>query len=237
MARAKTKKTTAPTGNEVIENPEVLAEKLSGFEEYLMRNKSIVLSIAAVIAITIGGFLGYRYYIDRQDSTAQIEMFQAVYYFEADDYQQALNGDGNNYGFLEIINRYGSTDAGNLSHFYAGVSYLKLGEFQNAIDHLSDFSADDFLIQARAYSLIGDAYIELLNFNEAGRYYERAANHKTNDFFSPQYHLKAGLAFERLNNNEAALRNYDRIVNQYFDSNEYQIARKHMARLEALASR
>jgi tetratricopeptide (TPR) repeat protein len=223
MARAKTKKTTAPTGNEVIENPEVLAEKLSGFEEYLMRNKSIVLSIAAVIAITIGGFLGYRYYIDRQDSTAQIEMFQAVYYFEADDYQQALNGDGNNYGFLEIINRYGSTDAGNLSHFYAGVSYLKLG--------------DDFLIQARAYSLIGDAYIELLNFNEAGRYYERAANHKTNDFFSPQYHLKAGLAFERLNNNEAALRNYDRIVNQYFDSNEYQIARKHMARLEALASR
>jgi tetratricopeptide (TPR) repeat protein len=236
MAKAKTK-TTGTSGNEIIENPEVLAEKLTGFEEFLIKNKSIVLSIGLVLALSIGGFLGYRYYIERQDSAAQIEMFQAVYYFEADSLQRALNGDGNNYGFLDIIDNYGSTDAGNLARFYAGVSYLKLGEYQNAIDHLKKFGADDLLVQARAYSLMGDAYMELLNFSEAGKFYERAANHSPNKFFSPQYHLKAGLAFERLNSLEAANKNYTKIVNEYYDSNEYQTARKHKARLDALASR
>lgn len=238
MAKAKLKNKKAQgTGNELIENPEALAEKLTGFEEFLIKHKNIVLSVGLLIALAIGGVLGYRYYIQRQDNTAQIEMFQAVYYFEGEEFENALNGDGNNYGFLDIIENYGRTDAGNLANYYAGASYLKLGEYEKAIEYLEDFSADDILVQARAYALIGDANMELLNFNEAAKNYEKAANHEPNKFFSPQYHLKAGLAYERLNDFESARKNYAKIVDDYFDSNEYHTARKHKARVEGLASR
>lgn len=238
MAKAKLKnKNAQTTGNELIENPEALAEKLTGFEQFLVKHKTIVLSVGVIIALAIGGILGYRYYIDRQDNLAQVEMFQAVYYFEEDNFETALNGDGNNYGFLDIIDNYGRTEAGNLANYYAGASYLMLGEFQKAIDHLDRFSSNDILVQARAYALKGDAYMELLNFNEAARNYERAANHEPNKFFSPRYHLKAALAYERLNNFDAAKRNYAKIVDDYFDSAEYQAARKHKARVEGLASR
>ena len=72
-------------------------------------------------------------------------MFQAVYYFEQDSLVKALNGDGNNYGFLEIIDEYGFSEAANLSHYYAGVSYLKLGNYNNAISYLNSFSSSDLL--------------------------------------------------------------------------------------------
>jgi len=38
---------------------------------------------------------------------------------------------------------------------------LKQGKFEDAIEYLKKFNAGDLLIQARAYSLIGDAYLEL----------------------------------------------------------------------------
>ena len=43
-----------------------------------------------------------------------------------------------------------------LQIIYAGVSYLKQGKFELARLYLEDFSSSDLLIQARAYSLVGD---------------------------------------------------------------------------------
>ena len=103
-------------------------------------------------------------------------MFQAVYYFEKDSLVQALNGDGNNYGFLEIIDEYGLSDAANLSKFYAGASYLKLGNYENAINYLDEFSSSDLLIQARAYSLIGDAYVDIGDYDNSIYYFKKASN-------------------------------------------------------------
>ena len=159
-------------------------------------------------------------------------MFQAVYYFEADSLDKALNGDGNNLGFLEIIDEYGITDAANLANYYAGVSYLKQGKFELARLYLADFSANDLLIQARAYSLVGDSYMEEQKYDDAAKYYSKAANYKPNKYFSPGYLMKEALAYEKLNQPEKAREAYDKIINEYWESSEYQNARKFKARLE-----
>ena len=124
-------------------------------------------------------------------------MFQAVYYFEADSLDKALNGDGNNLGFLDIADEYGITDAGNLANYYAGVSYLKQGKFELARLYLEDFSADDLLIQARAYSLVGDSYMEEEKYDDAAKYYNKAANYKPNKYFSPTYLMKRSLGLRK----------------------------------------
>lgn len=218
--------------HELVENPQALAEKLQGAETWVERHPKTGLGILAAIILIVGGYFGYQYYKDSQEGEAQREMFQAVYYFEADSLDLALNGDGNNLGFVAIIEDYGVTDAAKLANYYAGAAYLKQGRFEVARMYLEDFSSNDLLIQARAYSLIGDTYMEEGNFEDAARYYDKAANYKPNKYFSPAYLMKAALAFEKNNEEDKAIAAYDKIISEYYDTPEFQQARKYKAKLE-----
>ena len=220
------------TGEELIENPEVLAEQISKTEEFLEKNKMAVFTVGGAVAAIVAAYFFFNYWITNQNLTAQNEMFQAVYYFEADSLNKALNGDGNNYGLLEIIDEYGMTDAANLAHYYAGACFLKKGEYISAVDHLSEFSSSDLLIQARALALIGDANVEMENFEEAVSYYNKAASYNPNEYTTPMYLIKAALVYEKMEDYESALNCYNAIVDKYVNASEYQAARKHKARLE-----
>jgi TolA-binding protein len=218
---------------DLLENAEVIQEKLVDVETWLERNPKTAIGIVTAILLVVGGFFGYKYYLGNQDDLAQKEMFQAVHYFEADSLNLALNGDGNNLGLLQIIEDYGHTDAGNLANYYAGFIYLKQGKYPLAIFHFEDFKSDDMLVQARAFSLTGDAYMEQKDFENAAKYYSKAAGYKPNKQFTPTYLIKAGLAYEKLNQNEKAREAYQTIIDKYWDSTEIQSAKKFKARLEA----
>jgi tetratricopeptide (TPR) repeat protein len=218
--------------HELVENPQALAEKLQGAETWLERHPKTAIGIVAAIVLVVGGYFGFQYYKDSQESEAQQEMFQAIYYFEADSLELALNGDGNHLGFVAIIDDYGITDAAKLANYYAGAAFLKQGKFDVARLYLEDFSSNDLLVQARAYSLIGDTYMEENDYEEAARFYNKAAEYKPNKYFSPAYLMKAALAFERNNEEDKAIAAYDKIINEYYDSPEFQEARKYKAKLE-----
>jgi TolA-binding protein len=219
--------------HELLENPDALKERLEGAENWVERNPKIVAGIGLVILLIIGGYFGFQYYKSNQDQQAQQEMFQAVYYFEQDSLNLALNGDGNNLGFLSIIDDYGITDAAKLANYYAGVCYLKQGKYNVARLYLEDFSSNDLLIQARAYSLIGDTYMEEQKYEDAAKFYKKAADYKPNRYFSPAYLMKEALAYEKLKQNDKAKEVYDQVISQYAESSEYQNARKYKARLGA----
>lgn len=222
------------TEYELIENPDALADRLSQSEEYLKKNKNLLFGLLGGIALVIAGAFYYFSVKNTKANDAQRDMFQAVYYFEQDSLAKALNGDGQAMGLLKIADEYSGTPAANLAHFYIGVAQLKQGKYQEALDHLEDFSSDDALVQARAYSLMGDAQSELGKHQEAADLYVKAANHKANKFFSPQYLMKAGLAFELAKNYNSATEVYDKIVNDFPEAVEVADAKKYKARAEGL---
>ena len=103
----------------------------------------------------------------------------------------------------------------------------------DAVFHLEEFSANDLLVQPRAYSLMGDAYMEQKDFENAAKYYDKASSYKPNKEFTPIYLMKAALAYEKLNNAEKAKAAYQTIIDTYWDSSEVQNAKKYKAKLEA----
>ncbi|GAB4233368.1 MAG: tetratricopeptide repeat protein [Ekhidna sp.] len=228
---AKEKK--ADEGIEILEDPNAIVEKANEFFDN-KRNRLMVFIIGGLIAAVIVGFAGYNYYITNQNNTAQEELFQAQYYFEADSLGLALNGDGNSYGFLEIIESFPGTKAANLANFYAGASYLRLGDFDGAVRYLKDFSSDDYLVQARAYALIGDAYMEQDDFTNAISYYQRASDYKPNKSFTPIYLKKLAIAQEQNGELAKAASTYGIIEKEYPQSTQIHDAKKQKARLEAL---
>jgi tetratricopeptide (TPR) repeat protein len=235
MAKKHTKKGEAEY--ELLENPEVMATRLERGEAFLRQNSKIVGGILIAVILSIAAILFFQ--INRQDQNqkAQAEMFQAVYYFEQDSTDFALNGDGSNPGFLKIADQYSGTEAANLSNFYAGSIFLSEGQFQKAVDHLRKFSSDDYFVQARAHSLLGDAYLELGSTKEAISAYQKAVDHKRNKFFAPKYLSKLAVAYEEAGDIANAIKTYSTIEEEYYESYEYTNARKHKARLEGLASK
>ena len=231
MAKGKKK----DDGIEILEDPNAIVEKANEFFDD-KKNRTIVFAIVGVLAALTIGIAGYNYYIADMNNTAQEELFQAQYYFEADSLGLALNGDGNSYGFLEIIDEFPGTKVANLANFYAGASYLRLGDFDGAIRYLTNFSSSDYLVQARAYSLIGDAYLEQDDFTNAATYYKQASEYKANRYFSPVYLKKLAIARENGGDLAGAMAAYQIIIDEYPQSDLIHDARKHKARLEALAA-
>lgn len=220
------------SGLEIIESPEALQKEFNKAEGFLKSNQKLFTIIGGGILAVILGVVAYNYYTKSQDEDAQAAMFNAVYAFEADSLKQALNGTGGNEGLLAIADNYGGSNAGNLANFYVGVALVKQGKFDEAIEHLKNFSSSDLLVQGRAYALIGDAYMEKKSTDDAITYYKKAAEYKPNKTFTPQYLMKLATAYEVAKNNKGALDAYNEIIEKYPDSIEIGNAKKYKSKLE-----
>ncbi len=236
MATKRSKKQQQDHANDIFENPTEIAERLGRGEEFVKNNSKILSGVLAAAIILIGGILFFQINNQNQNENAQAEMFQAVYFYEQDSVNFALNGDGINPGFLQIVDEYPQTDAANLAHFYIGSIYLSEKNYTDALTHFEQFSSDDYLVQGKAYSLIGDANLELGNTSEAISNYEKAVNYQDDKFFTPKYLTKLAIAYEASGDYASAIQAYQTIEDEYFESFEFAGARKHKARLEGLAS-
>ncbi|MBI5217705.1 MAG: tetratricopeptide repeat protein [Bacteroidia bacterium] len=218
------------TGEDKIVNVE---SALSRTEQFIEDNKKIISIVVGAIIVVVGGFILYkRFYLKPLQEEAQSQMFVAEQYFEKDSFRLALKGDGNNLGFHDIINEYGSTKSGNLAKYYAGICYLKTKDFNKAIEYLEDFKSSDKFLAPISLGSIGDANMELGKTKEALDYYLKAADKILNDFTTPVYLMKAGMVYEKLGDTDNALKIYERVEKEYSKTQEGKKAEKYIAKLK-----
>ena len=210
-------------------------EAFSKTEHFIESNQKIIMIVIGILIVGVLGFFGFkRYYLAPREKEAQSQMFMAEKYFEQDSLKKALNGDGNYLGFLDIIDQYGITKSANLSKYYAGICYLKMGEYQKAIEYLKKFSGKDMVVAPMANGAIGDAYMELNNSEEAISYYTKAADMRDNDFTTPLFLKKAGMAYEIAGKYDKALEMYKRIKDNYPRSYEGSEIDKYIAYVQGM---
>jgi tetratricopeptide (TPR) repeat protein len=214
-----------------------VGEMITRTERFVENNKRILSIIAIVIVLVVGGWLAYNNFVAQpREKAAAAELFPIQNYFAMGDYDKVLKGDGKHIGAIAFIDSYGSGKSSSLAKYYAGVAYLNKGEYQNAIDYLSDIRFGDLLVAPEAKMLLGDAYAELNKWDEAIKYYEQSVKYD-NEMTTPAALLKLGLVYEIQKHNDKALETFKRIKKDYPRSMEYQEVEKYISRLEALLGR
>jgi tetratricopeptide (TPR) repeat protein len=193
-----------------------------------------MLIILGVVVVLVGIFWLGRLWLNKKNDEAQSQMYQAQRWLEMDSLKLALNGDGNYLGFLDIAKNYKMTRAGNLAKYNAGICYLHLGDYQNAIEELNAYSKKDKLIGSVAIGATGDAYVETGDLDKGVARYLEAADMAKNSFNTPLFLMKAGQIFELQKKYTDALKIYVRIQSEYPESTEGTSIDKYIARIKLL---
>ncbi len=210
---------------------EEVAAKVFTVDTFFNENKKIIWGALAVILVAGLSVLCYhRFYSIPRSTEAQEQMFPAENSFKAENYELALNGDGNVLGFKQLIDTYGS-HAGQAVYFYAGVCELQLGNYEEALGYLSKYKGKDEILKARSLGCIGDAYAGLGKYKEAVSAYEKAAG-VIDNMFAATYLLKAGIVSEENGDSDKALAFYKKIKDQYPQSMEGYDVDKYISRIE-----
>jgi tetratricopeptide (TPR) repeat protein len=195
--------------------------------------KPLIIGVAA-LALIIGGYFAWNSYVAGNQKKAVASMWKAEQLFERDSFALALSNPGGGYdGFLDIAKKYGSTPAGETAHFYAGICYLNLGKFDEAISHLEDFSPNGTISPTMKYGALGDAYSEKKDFSKALKMYKEAANSGNVDDLKAFYLKRYGMLSENQNDASSALSAYQEIKTKYGTTTEARDIEKFIARAEA----
>ena len=209
-------------------------QTLTRTEQYLEENyKPLLIGLGIIIALVGIVWLG-KIYLNKRNDEALSQMYQAERYLEMDSLNLALNGDGNYLGFLDIAKDYKFTNSGNLARYNAGICYLHLGEYQEAIDFLNKYSKKDKVLGSLAIGATGDAYVELGDLDKGVSKYIEAADFAINSFNTPLFLMKAGEIYEFNGKFSEALKVYERIESEYPESTEGTTIEKYIARLKLL---
>jgi len=211
---------------------ETIETTLTKSEQFIEKNQKVFMYVIGAIIVIVGLYWAFmKFYKQPREKEANSQMFVAQQSFEIDSFALALNGTVAYPGFIKIIEDYNGTKASNLAHYYAGVCYINLGKFDEAITYLKDFKTKDLLLSSEKNGLIGDAYVEKADYKSAVNYYLKATDKQfSNDFTTPIYLKKLGLVYEKLNQFEDAVKAYENIYYNYPKSSESKIIEKYIER-------
>ena len=212
------------------QNLENVQEALNTNAMWIEKNQKVITwVVVAVVAVVLGIMAINQYVIKPKAAEASNENAKAVAYFMQENYEKALNGDDAEcIGFEQIAQDYKMYQAGKLAALCAGICYYQTGEYEDAAKYLKKFSADDLTIDPAAKQLLGDAYVQMQEYDKAVKAFEAAAK-SGNDLIAPMSLKKAGLVYLEMGNKKAAHKVFSAVKADYPMSNEAQDIEKYIA--------
>lgn len=233
---AKGKQIRRPATAAKVEADEVLVdivEVRDRAQNFFERYRTFILGGLIGLVVILAAVVGWRLYLQVNQTEAVEQMAQAQKQFERDSFAIALTNPGGGFsGFLDIMENYAGTPAANLAHYYAGVCYLNLGKFEVAADYLKDYRAKGLVMPIMKNGALGDCYSELKDFKKALRYYEAAVAAGTNDYLTPYYLKKTAMLAEKQQDYAKARQYFQRIKDDFPNSTEFTEVDKYLIYLE-----
>lgn len=207
-------------------------EQLTSTERFIDKYKQPLIIGGVAIIVIVLGFVGYQELIAKPHEKESLDAYwNAFYEFENDSLDLAVNGNENFEGMAEIADEYDGTAGGDIAHYTVGIAAMENGNFESAIESFESCDFEDVVLGNMVIGLQGDCYSELEDYETAAEMYEEAARRETNEFTSPMYLKKAGMAYEALGETDEALRVYEEIKKDWSESTEGQDIEKYITRI------
>ena len=207
-------------------------ESSSNTEAFFIKFKKQILIAVVAVIVVIAGLLLYKAYVQApREDKASTALAKCQQYFNQEQFDKALNGDGAGYaGFVKIASDYSGTDAANLADLYAGLCYANLGKWAEAVTYLEQFSSKgDAMISPSAMAALGNAYANTGNVDKAISTLKKAADMAdstaedgTNNSLAPTFLVQAAQLLESQNKNDEALKIYQDVKKKYVNAQVVQ---------------
>lgn len=213
---------------------------LSGAGQWIINHSKMLTWCLTIIILVILGIMLYKQYVvaPKHREAVNTNGSAVVYFMMAANtqdaeqaaayYEMALNGNDEEgtEGFASVADRYDFQE-GKLAALYAGMINYRLGNYEDAVAYLQKFSSDDAHVNALAQQLLGDAYAELGQLEDAANAFEAAAA-TGSEIIAPMSLKKAGLVYIELGDNERAHAAFATIKERYAVSQEAQDVDKYI---------
>ena len=208
-------------------------ESTNNKEEFFLKfKKQIIIGVVAILVVIAGAILYNAYVAGPREDKASTAIAKGEQYFNAEQFELALNGDKAGYtGFVKIAADYSGTDAGNLANLYAGLSYYNLGKYTEAVTYLEKFSTkSDAMVSPTATAALANAYAQTGNVDKAISLLKKAADmadskaDDVNNSISPTFLIQAAQLLESQNKKDEALKIYENVKKTYVNSGVVQSA-------------
>ncbi|MCR4660088.1 MAG: tetratricopeptide repeat protein [Bacteroidales bacterium] len=200
---------------------------------FFEKNGKLIIIIVCAVLVVLAIFFGLRkWYFQPREVRASEEMFAAEQWFGQGNYELALNGNEDNLGFVGVIDEYKCTKAGNLAKYYAGVSSLRMGNYDDAISYLSHYKATDIFTKPMALVAMADAQMEQGDTKAAVANYLKAAKCGDNFITAPTALFKAGMGYIMLGDGAKAAECFKQIKSNYPESTEWNEVDKYISYAE-----
>ena len=221
---ANTENLGSKKNEQVQEKENFVTKTLSFFNKY----QNIIYGVIIGILVIILAILAFnRFYLQKKNNEASAQIVQPIHWYLQGDtasLKKALEGDSENDGFLDIASGYKITKTANTANYYAGLTYLKLGQKEDAMEYLKKFKKKEDVLWYACQATIGDLYDEQDDEAKAISYYEKAAKGK-DPYFTPIALFKLGQMYERKGDWKKALSAYETIEKDFYaEYNKMSIA-------------
>ncbi|MBV6879260.1 tetratricopeptide repeat protein [Epilithonimonas ginsengisoli] len=206
-------------GKETVEFFKDLDKEALNIEGFLEKNAKVLSIGFGILIVAVLGWFGYQQFIlgpKNEEATKSYLSAQKNLAEGKDDL--ALGGKSvANPGFLGTYEQYGSTEAGKLAAYNAGLIEFKKGNYQKAYDLLDNFSSGNKVLVALKYGAMADCLSNLNKSDDALAMADKASSASDDAYTSYYFTKKAGMLALALKKNADAKKYFAAIDEKYQD--------------------
>jgi len=195
-------------------------------------NQNTFLTILAALVVLVIVIVVVTSSRSRSHEGAARLLGQANMLYQAGHFHEAIQQ------CQSVLDQHGNTQEAGQAAFFLADSYLKLGDYQNALDAFTLYVNryhQDRLLMASSLTAIASCYEQLGQFSSAGEFYMKSAREYPEFFGTPESLMNAGRCFAHAGDLDAAIDSYTRVVEDFSESSYFTDAKMLIAELKTMS--
>lgn len=154
-------KKMAQTPNQEQNTIDSINDSLTSVSERVAKNKKVLTWILVLIILIGACWCGWLWFYQTPRVNNSVKAYDEAM-------TKSMGGDSiAAIEFAKVADKYSGTDAANVAAMQAAQAYYRLGKYQETVKYLDKFSTKDETLSAQADVLLGDAYVNLKQYDNA----------------------------------------------------------------------